>query len=511
MILVGNQRGGAKNLALHLLKEENDHVTVHELRGFASDNLMGALNESYAISRATQCQKFLYSLSINPPPQEQVATQDFEAAIDRAEMQLGLSGQPRAIVFHEKEGRRHAHAVWSRINADEMKAIPISHDKLKLTDLSRDLYREHGFKMPTGLMRSAERDPRNFTLEEWQQAKRSKMKPPEVNAAMSECWAVSDSRASFEHALQSRGFKLARGDSRGFVAVDMHGEVYSVPKKAGVRTKQVRDRLGELERDYASVEDRKKQFAEEIGKRLHELRLEEEHKAQEERERRETERRELVERQRAERQQQTAALQARWNAETEARQERFNQGWRKLLDHFTGRQQRIRERNMAESYEAILRDRKEKDALIFRQVEERRMMQSRAQDMQREQEARKAELDADIRRQAEFARVADPAPIPNPTVNRPTSRGPPEPQRPVPPVPTPEATKERLRETFMRQRENSHAHDTQQVSRSETGAHVAQPARQSSLNLQREEFVRQRQEEAAKSVRSRGTDLDFSR
>jgi hypothetical protein len=40
----------------------------------------------------------------------------FEAAIDMAEQRLGLDGHPRAIVFHEKEGRRHAHAVWSRID-----------------------------------------------------------------------------------------------------------------------------------------------------------------------------------------------------------------------------------------------------------------------------------------------------------------------------------------------------------------------------------------------------------
>ena len=39
MILVGNQRGGAKDLALHLLKQENEHVEVHEVRGFASQNL----------------------------------------------------------------------------------------------------------------------------------------------------------------------------------------------------------------------------------------------------------------------------------------------------------------------------------------------------------------------------------------------------------------------------------------------------------------------------------------
>ena len=36
MILHGNQRGGAKNLALHLLKDENEHVEAHELRGFVA-------------------------------------------------------------------------------------------------------------------------------------------------------------------------------------------------------------------------------------------------------------------------------------------------------------------------------------------------------------------------------------------------------------------------------------------------------------------------------------------
>lgn len=62
MILVGNQRGGAKDLALHLLKQENEHVEVHEVRGFASNNLMAALNEAHAISRATRCKQFLFSL-----------------------------------------------------------------------------------------------------------------------------------------------------------------------------------------------------------------------------------------------------------------------------------------------------------------------------------------------------------------------------------------------------------------------------------------------------------------
>ncbi len=83
MILIGNQRGGAKNLALHLMNErDNDHVEVHQIRGFVSQNIMGALNEAYGVSRGTQCKQFLYSLSLNPTRTVDVDIATFEAAIE---------------------------------------------------------------------------------------------------------------------------------------------------------------------------------------------------------------------------------------------------------------------------------------------------------------------------------------------------------------------------------------------------------------------------------------------
>ena len=122
MILVGNQRGGASNLAHHLIKDENERVEVHQVRGFASDDLLSAFRESFAMSRATKCKQHLFSLSMNPPLGADLSAQDFERTADRAEENLGLVGQPRAIVLHTKNGRTHAHAVWSRINAEEMRA-----------------------------------------------------------------------------------------------------------------------------------------------------------------------------------------------------------------------------------------------------------------------------------------------------------------------------------------------------------------------------------------------------
>ena len=133
-----------------------------------AENLSGALREAYALAQGTRCRQFLFSLSLNPPPNEIVPVRDFEKAIDAIERKLGLEGQPRAVVFHEKDGRRHAHCVWSRIEPQAMKAIDLPHYKLKLRDMSRELYLEHGWRMPRGLMDSRERDPRNFTREQWQ-------------------------------------------------------------------------------------------------------------------------------------------------------------------------------------------------------------------------------------------------------------------------------------------------------------------------------------------------------
>ncbi|MFC3969108.1 hypothetical protein ACFOVS_13380, partial [Rhizobium lemnae] len=65
MILKGSQRGSGQNLAAHLLKmEDNEHVSLHELRGFASQDLHGAFKEIEAVSLGTRCRNYLFSLSL---------------------------------------------------------------------------------------------------------------------------------------------------------------------------------------------------------------------------------------------------------------------------------------------------------------------------------------------------------------------------------------------------------------------------------------------------------------
>lgn len=254
MILKGSERSGGQDLATHLMRlDDNEHVELHELRGFAGDNLKEAFREAEAVSRGTRCRNYLFSLSLNPPEQESVPVEVFEAAIERIEDRLNLSGQPRAIVFHEKEGRPHAHCVWSRIDAVTMTARPLPFFKNKLMEMSRDLYLEHGWKMPRGMIDAQARNPTNFTLAEWQQAKRRGMDPRWTKAVLQDCWSASDSRKAFEASWQSRGFWLARGDRRSFVVIDHLGEVHSLPRMLDVKARDVRARLGE-ENHLPSVE-----------------------------------------------------------------------------------------------------------------------------------------------------------------------------------------------------------------------------------------------------------------
>lgn len=125
-----------------------------------------------------------------------------------------------------------------------MKAVNLPFFKIRLNSLSKELFLEHGWTLPDGYRENGWKNPLNFTLAEWQQAKRIDLDPREIKQVFRDAWERSDNLPSFKAALEDRGYFLARGDQRGFVATDIHGEVYSVARMAGVKTKELQSRLG---------------------------------------------------------------------------------------------------------------------------------------------------------------------------------------------------------------------------------------------------------------------------
>jgi hypothetical protein len=160
MIPKGNQRGGGQQLATHLLNSyDNDSVAIVDLRGAIAQDLHGAFAEWYAESKATKCFKYLYSLSINPDhTQGPFNREHYDDFIRRTEDQLGLSGQPRAVVFHVKHGREHCHVVWSRIDTEKMKAVQLSHDHQKLRAVAQEYVRDHNLTLPPGMQNDRGKD-----------------------------------------------------------------------------------------------------------------------------------------------------------------------------------------------------------------------------------------------------------------------------------------------------------------------------------------------------------------
>jgi Relaxase/Mobilisation nuclease domain len=375
MILKASQRSGAKQLGTHLLRtDENEHVELHEISGFMSETLQGAMSEAYALSKGTKCKQFLFSVSLSPPAHESVRVEVFEKAINDIEERLGLKGQPRIVVFHEKEGRRHAHAVWSRIDADTMTAKHLPFFKTKLNELAKQLYLENGWVMPKGFENPMLRDPTSFTLKEWQQAKRAGLDPRELKSAVQDCWKRSDSATAFANALEERGVFLARGDRRSHVVLTLDGEPFALSRLIDGKTKDLNAKLGNPNQ-LRSVDETKALIGEKIVPRLASYIAEAKRMAVNAMNPLKDQKEKLTDAHQSARKEFDTKIKDRFDAEQQSRANRTRKGWAGVWDFMTGRYFEVRKQNELEVQFAKERDRTERHGLITAQLKERQELQ----------------------------------------------------------------------------------------------------------------------------------------
>lgn len=376
MILKGAQRGAAKQLAVHLLNDvENDHVEIHEVSGFLSQDVTGAFKEIQAIAKGTRCKQPFFSVSMSPPSDATVTIEQFEDAVDRIAESNGLTGQPRAIIFHEKDGRRHAHAVWSRIDADTMTAKNLPHFKNRLMTISRDLYFEHQWKMPQGLRDHSVKSPTNVTLAEWQAAKRRGKNAIDQKKLIQQCWSASDSPSGFQAALAEHGYTLAKGDRRGHVIVCHDGEILAVARATGLRAKHIRERLGDP-KDLPSVADALSQHAKDVRRQFVKMAGEARVLLNVKRAKLNAERAQMIGRHRSERTLMQKGQTERWKNESATRARRFKSGLKGLWHRVIGKTHQIEEQNAKQIYGALQRDRVQRQELIDAQLQERRSIET---------------------------------------------------------------------------------------------------------------------------------------
>ncbi len=252
MIIKGTSCKGASRLAAHLLRTDtNERAEVREIRGVAADTLKDALKEIETVSTGTRSTKPLYHASINTRADERLTDEQRTHAIDTLEEKLGLTGQPRVVVVHEKEGREHCHIVWSRVDLDRMATISDSHNYRKHEEVARSLEREFGHERVQGA--HAERDgqdrpDRTPSHSEMLQAQRTGIPAKEAKEFMTGIWNDTKTGKEFQTALAEQGWTLARGDRRDFVAIDPRGGTHSIARRIeGARVIDIRQRFSDID------------------------------------------------------------------------------------------------------------------------------------------------------------------------------------------------------------------------------------------------------------------------
>jgi hypothetical protein len=261
VIIKGGSRKNGRFFARHLTNaKDNERVRVVEFRGFANEDVKSAFQSMETVARGTRCQNYFYHADLNPREGERLTDAQWESAVDTLERHLGLQGQPRFVVEHEKEGRIHRHVVWQRVDVDTMRARPDSLTYQKHEAAAREIECDCRLEpVPSVLVKGREgpRPARRARDFEGFRGSKTGLSPEEVRSQVTRLWRGSDTGSAFHAALQAKGYILCRGDRRDFCIIDPAGDDHSLARRiTGVKAAEVRERMKDVDRDaLPSVEE----------------------------------------------------------------------------------------------------------------------------------------------------------------------------------------------------------------------------------------------------------------
>jgi hypothetical protein len=236
MVIKGGSRAGPKQLATHLLRTDtNERVQILDLHSPIED-LHETFRDWQVLASGTRGSLGLYHANIDPAQDYQMTEEQWLRSVDVLEKELGLDGQPRAVVLHEKHGRQHIHVVWQRTDIEQMKLVSDSYNYLAHEKASYQLEEEFGHEHVPGKHAKRDRDKQpefpkaDINHAEWQQMERTGIDPRARKEQITELYERSDTGQAFKAALEEQGYILARGKNRNYVLVDEQAEIYSLTR-----------------------------------------------------------------------------------------------------------------------------------------------------------------------------------------------------------------------------------------------------------------------------------------
>jgi hypothetical protein len=251
VIAKGNTHADCGKLAAYMVTgKDGEKAELHELRGFASDDIRKAFRTVAFLAEGTNCDKPLFHVQVRNPEGENLTREQWRLVAERIERINGLTDQPRAIAFHtdKKTGHEHMHVAWSRIDDEAMRARPLPFFKLRLKEVCRELEVELGL---TKVRNDRERpEIRAARRGEQAQAKRLGNDDRALRGAIRDAWERADNGKAFVAALEEHGLMLCAGDRRDYVVMDERGGTHALGKRLlGVSAADTRKVLADLDRD----------------------------------------------------------------------------------------------------------------------------------------------------------------------------------------------------------------------------------------------------------------------
>lgn len=241
----------ARQLGQHLLKrDENELVQVHELSGVATQDLIKGLADMQRLSELTQGKTGLFHVAINPQAHHsgELTPEQWEGCLSKIENEFSLSGQPRAVVQHIKDGRSHYHVVYQLTDPDTCKLKRLSMFKIRCKSLGESLERELGHERT-----NREPSRKSYSRDEQQQAKRRGETVKDRRETIREIFEASRDSKDFEARLAAAGYTIAKGDRAALVMVNGQGDVFNLSRELGMKLGEVKQYFNGIERDLPEL------------------------------------------------------------------------------------------------------------------------------------------------------------------------------------------------------------------------------------------------------------------
>jgi hypothetical protein len=250
MWIKGRRRGGAKDLAAHLQKtDENEAVHIRELEGFSFEGLTGqnlekAIRQMEAIGYGKGDKRNLFHTIIAPAYGETLTAAQQKAMVEYYAKQMGFKGHQYALIEHWKKGKQHFHLVFNIINPETGKTHELKWTKKKEWQISRDLEALFGHATPTPKGKAAH-------TPEMQRGKRTGTDPRKMRKEVTAIFHASKTTKEIIATLDKAGYALSRGKRDQLVLVDKYGDTHGLMRRIEGKT------LADLRQKFPDIEKMK--------------------------------------------------------------------------------------------------------------------------------------------------------------------------------------------------------------------------------------------------------------